>query len=118
MNRRGKLDWWAEVLPALLLISACCGCAGGAHHSKLPWHHKKAACDVVWEFPFYGHYPTCWRPWPADWIGCPPICPEPVGGQAVESHAELVPPPAVPEGATDAAQQPTNERSTDFPPPT
>jgi hypothetical protein len=97
MTTRRQLDW-VRIVAAFLLSAACAGCAGGGNCHKLRWHHKKACADVVWEFPFYGHYPTCWRAWPADWIGCPPPCVEPPDGLSAESEQEFIPPPPAPDG--------------------
>jgi len=42
--------------------------------------------------PFYGYAETCWRPWPAGWIGCPDVgCPEDYG----YFHGEVIVPERV-----------------------
>lgn len=83
---------WALVSVALLSLSGS-GCVqikhalhwhtpvGHSHHS--PWYHcpdcgriladPHHQCDEPYyiEYPYFGYSATCWRPWPAGWVGCP-----------------------------------------------
>ena len=84
---------WAFAGVALLLLCGG-GCVQLKHymhwhnpmngHHKSPWYHcpdcgriltdpKHHECRGPYfvEYPFYGYSATCWRPWPAGWIGCP-----------------------------------------------
>jgi hypothetical protein len=58
-------------LVMLLAAAACVGCSHtGPKHVPLSerlFPHD----DRYWEFGFYGHHPTCWQQWPAEWVGCP-----------------------------------------------
>lgn len=114
MNASGQLDWWARAIASVLLIATYSGCAGHGQCHKLPWHHKRA--EVVWEFPYYGHYPTCWRRWPADWIVCPPSCPELAGGMAADSQLEIVPVPAGADAQPGLSSPAEGQSPSDLPP--
>jgi len=38
------------------------------------YHYCNPSCEVF-ESPFFGYYPTCWRAWPAGQPICPPAAP-------------------------------------------
>lgn len=65
---------------------------------------------------YFGHHTTCWKQWPAEWVGCPGETGEMEGqptGPAAKPET-LPPPPAGEPNAPADASQP----ATDMPPPT
>lgn len=36
----------------------------------------EASCEVF-QSPYFGYHPTCWRPWPAGQHECPAVAPQP-----------------------------------------
>jgi hypothetical protein len=82
----------------LLVATTCVGCKGSASHQG-PLCDKLFAHDERhWEFAFYGHHPTCWQAWPADWMGCPTHGPFMLLDQSVEVLPGF--PPTVPPAAS------------------
>jgi hypothetical protein len=70
--------------------------------NKVKYCHFKPT-DVVLYSPFFGYYPTCWRPFP----GGQPPCPPPCGAVEGIAPAEQLPPPVEEKApAKDALKEP------------
>jgi hypothetical protein len=78
--------------------------------------HRLTDCTCFPEAMPWGYYPTCWRPWPGEWQGCPycpPACP-PGQGQMFEPAPAQPSAAIIPGPPLEAVPQP---RSSDAPAP-
>jgi hypothetical protein len=67
------------------------------------WFLRKKCPNQCW--PHYGYHPTCWRPWPGGWLGCPRFLPPPQGIRPVlQLPCDVCPeaPAVVPVPSTEA----------------
>lgn len=98
MNKDCRPFWSNIALAMTFLAINLAGCC--RHRPELEPNPCGGACQppIYWEHPFYGYNPTCWQPWPAGWVGCPPVCAVP-GGLEAPVGAESVPPGVLPPGA-------------------
>ena len=90
-----KLSSLGVWIALLLLASGCANIKYDVHHAKSemnelsghngwPFYHSPQTGEIVpkhpkhhpecyeyYEPPFFGYNATCWRRWPAGWVGCP-----------------------------------------------
>ena len=116
---------------AFLLATGCATVKYDLHHAKSelhelsghnnwPFYHSPHTGEIVpkhsshgvdcyeyYEPPFYGYNATCWRRWPAGWVGCPMVEEEIIVEEPIKGY---VPAPA------DVKQTPDTNKIQPAPP--
>jgi hypothetical protein len=93
MSRGITRGWAAATLAGLVLAFGLSNPASGQVIKS-----QYGYCSPC-NHPFYGYYPTCWRPWPAGWnswncgLVVAPLTPPKASTPAKEEEPERIPPP-------------------------
>jgi hypothetical protein len=107
LSRRFQILTLILVTVAFIYVATPCATAGPLCgrlcHGAKNCHFTPT--DVVLNSPFFGYYPTCWRPFP----GGQPPCPPPCGSVEATAPAEQLPAPAEEKGPAKDSMKESKE---------